>query len=302
MNSVCFFSTYFNGTQIPYYVKYYLQQLLPHFKKVIVLTNTKNLAQSELDFLERNDIEIKFYKNEGMDFGMWHNAFLEYKEEYDRIGLINDSCVLFNSLNPFFNWLDNQNLDFAGMVLTGKIALHLQSYFLIINKNAIGNARAYFMQKGKIYSYKNIIAEYEIGLSQHLINNGFTIGGYINYSKRTDVNPTFLLAEEIIQKGCPLIKKKIISQNFYLGDYLTWFRNNFNYDYKYYINFLKKVIDNNSDKIDLEKVCAELRTQKPMFSQLQYNLGLKLYKLLSKSKLLKYVFGLLIKFKRKLVS
>ena len=45
-----------------------------------------------------NEIE----ENEGFDFGLWYHAFLKYNVDlYDKIALVNDSCILFKSLDDF---------------------------------------------------------------------------------------------------------------------------------------------------------------------------------------------------------
>ena len=300
MKSVCLFSSYFQGNIIPYYVKYYMEELSKYFSDVVLLTNEKPIETSELEYLSKKNIEIRLNKNEGMDFGMWYKALQEYeKEDYERIGLVNDSCILFKSLQPFFDWVDNSSLDYAGMVATGKVSYHLQSYFLIVNKNAIPLMREFFKENGIKKTYKGIILNYEIGLSKYLLSKGMKMGGYFDYKNRTDVNPSFILAEELIKKGSPIIKKKIISHNYYTGDYLTWFRNDFNIDYRYYIDVIKK---NNQgvDLIDFEKVIKELNPDYSIAYIRKYKAGLAVYKLLRKSSLLRFLFHRFIMVRRQL--
>jgi hypothetical protein len=91
MKSICFFSSYFSGTQIPYHVKFYIEELTHYFTNVILLTNKKQLNNTELEYLSSKNIQLRLYDNEGMDFGMWHKALIEFdKSDYDKIGLIND--------------------------------------------------------------------------------------------------------------------------------------------------------------------------------------------------------------------
>ena len=131
MKSICFFSSYFTSDKIPYYVKYYLEELTIHFTEVILLTNPKTLEPSESIYLSEKNIQLKIYKNEGMDFGMWYKAFKEYGiENYERAGLINDSCVLYKSLQPYFDWLNNSSLDYAGMIITARYSSMYNHTFL----------------------------------------------------------------------------------------------------------------------------------------------------------------------------
>ncbi len=300
MKSICFFSSYFSGNQIPYYVKFYLEELSNYFSEIVLLTNEKLILQSELDYLSFKKIQLRLYENEGMDFGMWYKALNEYdRTDYNKIGLINDSCILFKSLKPFFEWENKSELDYSGMVATGKVSYHLQSYFLIVNKNAIPFVYEFFKENGIKKTYKGIILNYEIGLSEYLLKNKMKIGGYFDYKNRTDVNPSFILADELIEKGSPLIKKKIISHNYYLGDYLTWFRNNFNIDYRYYVDLIKK---NNTEEalIDFDKVIKELNPDSSLSYISKYNMGLATYKILSKSAALRFLFHRFILMRRKL--
>ena len=93
MKSICLFSSYFNQQVIPYYIKFYLEEL----------------NSEELSYLHKNKFTLKLVSNEGYDFGMWYKALLEIKsEEFDRIALVNDSCVLFKSLTATFDWINNK--------------------------------------------------------------------------------------------------------------------------------------------------------------------------------------------------
>ncbi len=300
MTSICFFSSYFSGQKIPYYVKYYLEELSNHFSEVVLLTNEKKLSDDDNDYLSKRKIGLRLYQNEGMDFGMWYKALNEFdKNNYERIGLINDSCILFKSLKPFFEWEQKSLLDYAGMVATGKISYHIQSYFLILNKNSIPLVRKYFKENGIKKTYKGIIINYEIGLSDYLVQNGMKTGGFFDYSKRADVNPSFILAAELIERGSPLIKKKIISHNYYTGDYLTWFRNNFNIDYRFYIDLIKKT-NSGKELIDFDKIIKEINPNASLSFIRKYKAGLVIYKFLKRSSVLRYLFHKIILLRRQL--
>ncbi len=103
MKSLCFFCSYFEGNSLPYFVKCYLQELNNHFNQIVLVTNEKDLSKETLHFLQENTIEIMSVKNEGFDFGMWLKAFKNYNiAGFERIGLINDSCILFSKLDHVF--------------------------------------------------------------------------------------------------------------------------------------------------------------------------------------------------------
>src|ERR1017187_406831 len=165
MKSICFFSSYFQQNKIPPYVKIYLEELCRHFSEVVLITNEKKLLDTEIKYLDKKNIKYLQVVNEGFDFGMWYKAMKIYDVlQYDRIGLINDSCILFKKLDETFNWVNSGDWDYCGMVDSIEYSYHIQSYFIVINKNAILPVYNYFMQNGKRKDILDVVKLYEIGL------------------------------------------------------------------------------------------------------------------------------------------
>jgi lipopolysaccharide biosynthesis protein len=298
MRSICLFSSYFTGDSIPFYVRYYLEQLKPFFSEILFLTTEKNLSRESIQFLTGNSIVIRQYINEGMDFGMWQKALSEIDSDtYDRIALINDSCVLFKSPSDFFNWIKLDQLDFAGMVLSGKFTDHLQSFFLIINEKAIPHLKDFLAATGVLDSYKKIIFKQEIGLSEFMKSKSMRMDGYFNFSHRKDVNPSFILIDELIEMGSPLIKKKVFTRNFSKGDYLTWFRNQYIFDPNHYIAKIEKR-NAGLALINFNRVMNELNGKVTLMQKVKYKSGQLTYNLLSKIAPLRMLFHKLISVKR----
>jgi len=214
LKSICFFSSYYTGENIPKYVRFYLSELSRHFTEVLFLTNEKVLSADDLQFLSSHNISYRLYKNEGYDFGMWYKAFQECDiMKYDRVGLINDSCILFNKLDFYFDWLKKGEMDYCGMTDCKLITYHIQSYFIIINKKAIPLVLEYFKQHGIIADIKLLIRTYEIGLNTYLIQAGMKGAAYYSFKDDVSVlNPSLMKAKELIKKGAPLIKKRILTR------------------------------------------------------------------------------------------
>ncbi len=300
MRSICFFSSYFTQDYIPYYVKFYLEELEKYFTDIIFLTNEKQLKESEVLYLKQKSVTLKFVSNEGFDFGMWYKAFKEYEPlNYDRVALINDSCVLFKSLDNVFNWVNNNNFDYCGLVSSNSINYHVQSYFIIINKNAIKPVFNYFMKQGLISDYKNVILIYEIGLSAYLKSLNLYVGAM--FTSKKDIaaqNPSFLVIEEFIKDGIPMIKKKIIFRSYRKGEYLSMLRMNFKLNPKYYIDFIEKV-NINTLLIDFDLAIQDFARRSKMDIYI-YNFVLFFYRMMKKSKLLTLIFHKLIIMRRKL--
>ncbi|MEO8761223.1 MAG: hypothetical protein ABI388_07810 [Bacteroidia bacterium] len=300
MKSICFYSSYFTQDYIPYYVKFYVEELEKHFTEIIFLTNEKKMQESDLAYLKQKNITLKFVSNEGFDFGMWHKAFKEYAPlKYDRVALINDSCVLFKPLTDVFNWVNNTNFDYCGLVSSNSINYHVQSYFIIINKNAIKPVYDYFMQHGLISDYKKVILTYEIGLSAHLKKLNLSVGTM--FTSKKDIaaqNPSFLVIEDFIKDGMPMIKKKIIFRSYRKGEYLSMLRMNFNLNQNHYIKLIKEV-NKNIPLINFDLAINDFKRPNN-FDIYSYNIVLFFYRLFKKSKFLTMVFHKFILIRRKL--
>ena len=258
MNTVCLYSSYFNQSSIPYYVKIYLENIVSFFSETIFVTNDKELDSESLSFLNDNKISLLKVKNEGYDFGMWYKAILKLDTTlYQQIALVNDSCILFKPLDEFMNWSKNDKSDLQGITRSEAFSNHIQSYFLIINKNAIQDSVDYFNLHKIISNVSDVIESYEIGLSKYLISKGFKIGSFIdNNGYIGEFSPYYYCIDYHISKGIPIIKKKILFESYRRDELFTLARMNFNISVLYYIELIKKnnkvlVIDFNNLEMDV---------------------------------------------------
>jgi lipopolysaccharide biosynthesis protein len=261
MKSLCLYSSYFSGTSIPYYVCYYLDQLLPHFSEIIFINNRKELDESSLQFLKERNIRCMMVDNEGYDFGMWWKAMQEVNvTNYERIGLVNDSCILFKDLNTDFKRINKLNADYTGLIISDRYATHLQSFFLMIGKKAIPVLKSYFDEHGVISDYRQLIQVYEIGLTQKMLSMGMNVASlYNNEHRANEKNPSFDLVEELIEEGMPMIKKKIVFRNYRGLEYYWVVRMNFETDYRKYFNQIRTKYGSNT--IDLHRVMTSAPKQ-----------------------------------------
>jgi lipopolysaccharide biosynthesis protein len=261
MNSLCLYSSYFTEESIPYYVRFYLEQLVPHFSKIVFINNKKDLRDESLAFLTAKGIDIMMVKNEGYDFGMWYKAFNEYNGmSYQRVALVNDSCILFKDLDDDFRRINSSDADYIGMVISDRYATHLQSFFLVINDKAIPHVASYFTQHGLVSDYSQIIETYEIGLTQKLIEVGLKIQSLYNNTHRSNPkNPSLALATELIEEGLPLIKKKLLFRNYRRFEYVWVVRMNFETDYRKHIAHIKRKYA--TGLIDFDRVMSDAPRQ-----------------------------------------
>lgn len=241
MKSICFFCSYFHNN-IPYYTKSYLSELSRHFGEIVLLTNEKEMNEADLEFLAKNKIDLMYVKNEGFDFGMWYKAFMKYPvEQFERVGLVNDSCILFKTLDEVFETINKSDWDYCGLIDSTQLRYHIQSFFIVINKKAIPFVKKYFQQHGILSNFEEVIQKYEIGITQSLLNNNLKVGSVFNRKVcRNELNPSFSGIENLIRSGFPMIKKKIIFGNYRKEEprYLTSI--NFDFNAHSYITLIKK--------------------------------------------------------------
>ncbi len=254
MRSVCFFASYYKSDNIPYYVTVYLKELKKHFTEVVLLSSQNQVSQTDLQFLKNENIQVSLEKNEGFDFGLWYKAFQKHDvTAYDKIALVNDSCILFKPLDEIMKWSQANTAELQGITLSDAISPHVQSYFLIIDKKAIGTVNDYFTQHKIIERIEDVILTYEVGLSKLLISKGFSIAAYIdNNGYKGEFSPYYHCVDYHIAKGIPVIKKKIMFSSYRESELSTLARMNFNIDKKHYVELITKY--NKNVIIDLKRL------------------------------------------------
>lgn len=242
MRSICFFASYFTQKELPYYISVYISELKKHFTEVVLLTSQFELTKESLNTLEDNGIKVCFESNEGYDFGMWYKAFQKYDpDSYDQVALVNDSCILFKSLDEVMNWSLSNAADFQGITSSEAISPHLQSYFLIINKNAIKHTIHYFTEHKLVPLISKVITTYEVGLSTYLVSKGLKLAAFIdNQEYRGEFSPYYHCIDYHISKGIPLIKKKILFSSYRKDELFTLARMNFDLNPSHYVRLIKK--------------------------------------------------------------
>ena len=263
-SSICLYSSYVSGDGIPYYVRYYLEQLRPHFVRIIYLTNEREIQTEALTYLASQNIELLKIKNEGYDFGMWFKVIQKLESElmqplyqsFSKVGLVNDSCILFKELNRDFAAIEESDASYHGMVISDRYATHLQSFFLVIRNEAIQVLADYFHRNGIVSDYRQVIQQYEIGLTQEMIRCGIEIHSlYNNQNRSFHKNPSFALVKDLIEEGMPLIKKKIVFRNYRGLEYYWVVRMNFDTDYRKYFRSIQQKYGDNT--VDLNLVMAD---------------------------------------------
>jgi lipopolysaccharide biosynthesis protein len=254
MKRICFFSSYFESKEIPYYIQYYLRELARHCETIVFIANEKQVSPESTSYLESLQIEMLQVVNEGFDFGMWAKAIPKYPvEEYDQLLLVNDSCVLFKPIDSAIQRISQADWDYCGILDALQVDYHIQSYFIVVRRIAYPLLKEYFNTHRILPTIEEVIRVYEVGLTQYMLANNMKVGAVYSHAVcHPDLNPAYSGIERLIEDGFPMIKRKIVFSTYREQERLDLVRIGFNIDAAHYLRLLKKAIAGDPDAIDLE--------------------------------------------------
>lgn len=224
MKRAVVFAHYDKDNIIDDYVIYYIKAL-KKIAQTIIFVSCNNIKNPEsLNGLADKIIDEPH--NE-YDFGSYKRGFLFLKDKlnnYDELIFANDSC--YGPLYPLedvFGEMENRNCDFWGITKNnfgykkniGHFFIkrpHIQSYFVVIKKCIFD--KDFFAEFMKSITHqenkKLIISNYEIGLTELLLDKGYTYSTLISAYGNIN-NITILKWREIIEKyKMPFIKKSLL--------------------------------------------------------------------------------------------
>ncbi|MEM9920482.1 MAG: rhamnan synthesis F family protein, partial [Bacteroidota bacterium] len=219
--SLCLFAAYFQDGNLPAYIRHNLLCLKRQYSKVaLLLPNAIVLKVDALRFLEANHILCQPQENRGWDFGLWFRSLQSIDlSAFGSLVLMNDSGLVVHGLTDFQQWFQAHSAVVAGLTDSEEIGWHLQSYFLAIKKAAFP-ALEIFMQRNALFSddYSETVHRFEIGLSAFLKNQGLELAAYIpynslNHGPQEKGNPSLLHADQLIQRACPILKRRLLLGN-----------------------------------------------------------------------------------------
>lgn len=241
MKSLCLYASYVHGIGIPYYSEVYLKELKKQFSDVIYLHSNK-LECNAIVFFEVHGIETILVSNDGFDFGKWQKAINQIDlNAYEQLALVNDSCILFAPLSNVLNWFNNSDFDFGGLTESMVPKKHLQSYFLVFNKSVFKELVNFFNSNKATNNIHQVIADYEIGLSQYLLSKDFKSGSFLsNDNYIGEFSPYYQCVNSHIRQGSPMIKKKILFSSYRKEELFTLARMNFMVSVKPYLHLIFK--------------------------------------------------------------
>ncbi|MFQ3574300.1 MAG: rhamnan synthesis F family protein [Thermodesulfovibrionales bacterium] len=272
-DTLCIFAHYDCFNVVDDYVVYYLTQIYSIGAEIIFVTTCSDLAESEIKKIKGICSLIIIRKNVGIDFGSWKTGLSCAGDigSYKRIIIANDSVYgPFFDIGKIINEMDGRGLDIWGITDSWEFCWHLQSYFIVFNQRVITSTFFKDFWENEVrYLRKKllVIKNYELGLSQRALREGFVLSSYCEYRKviskslkkyrklpfyniltEKPLNPSHFLWKPLIQDfGCPFLKVELMRDNpvrlpdlYDVEDVLQWSE----YDPSLIINHLKRVKNN----------------------------------------------------------
>lgn len=138
----------------------------------IVIVNSTNLPLSSVIKNTYENNYIKYYEipNDNFyGFSKWYYALqnMDYSD-YKFITFINDSILLHNSINHFFDYTRVKDVEFFGYNDSNQIKYHIQSYLFSIKTDFIYKFKQLFNDfKKYIRSYNDVVNYYELNLLEY---------------------------------------------------------------------------------------------------------------------------------------
>lgn len=209
------------------YVAYYLRELSNCSDYVVYVADNDFDSNAELDKISPFVDCIIYGRHERFDFGSWSIGiqYLKEKNIFNNIGqliLANDSC--YGPVFPLCNILNqmaSKTYDFWGLVDNRDVRYHIQSFFMVFNRNVI-NSRLFsdfFDSLPQKMTWDAAIKFGELRLTEYM-SSKFTCGAYLhdmcvnsNATKAGHRDST-LWPVYSLSKGMPLVKVKTLSGQF----------------------------------------------------------------------------------------
>ena len=229
----CVFIHYSQDPELSPVDFHYVNELAGLFPRVILATNEREFHPQNLP----RHVEIRQYKNEGYDFGMFCKVVRELDlQDLDRLILANDSNILIGDLEELIRLGSRLNVDIWGALdsyerpwfSTHAGDFHLQSHFLVWEKTGLSCLQTFLEE----YSFdsinresdlakirRQIINDWEIGFSQYALGKGLQLQAVhaaqqVGTRSGIPVRTNFAMKypELLLEHGYPFLKKKFISR------------------------------------------------------------------------------------------
>jgi hypothetical protein len=201
---VLIYSHYSENDEVESYNYLTLEKMEDRFDYVIVLTNCPN--KWKFSNANYNKFHVLWY-NFKSDFRNYAVFIMQTGKQIKRASqlcLMNDSFVVVDVL-AFDRCMQrlfdpSSTHDFAGITSSHEGVYHLQSYFMCFNSRTLDAVVEYFYTHGLPINHHASISVYELGITKHLIKQGFTSFAMVsNQEMPIPLNTTHCKWSQVLQ-------------------------------------------------------------------------------------------------------
>jgi len=162
-----------------------IESIEHYFDYVFILTNSPN--EWNLHSLNHNKIFLLDYnmKSDFRNYGAFIMQISHKLANAACLALVNDSFIIVD-VNAFGCCIKNlfetklSSYDFIGLTSSYENQFHVQSYFLCFSSTILQCVLDYFKTTGLPKNHGAAISSYELGMSAHLISQGFSQFAYVS--------------------------------------------------------------------------------------------------------------------------
>lgn len=184
MNRLLCYAHFDEKGELKGFVKHALEEMSKLCSKIIFVSNSP-ITPVDHEYLSTICSNIIINDNIGYDFYMWKSGLAAVDlHEYDQLMLMNSS--IFGPLFPLdalFSEMSKYRYDCWGITECFQVRPHIQSYFLVIEKNLL-HSKTLRLFWDSVLPYKDkhqVVLNYEVGFSQWIRESGYSIQAMIPF-------------------------------------------------------------------------------------------------------------------------
>lgn len=185
---LCIFIHYDSKNELDKNCIHYLSSLKEAGCDIVLVSTSENLTEIALTEAKKYCCVVLRRSNVGRDIYSYKIGLEFFSKKialYEKLILANDSVFgpLFD-LKKLISFGDEKSLDFWGATDCYQIKYHLQSYFFVFtNQMAKSDCFKNYWKNVKLINYKrHLIEQYEVGITNHFMRNGYFCGAYCAYT------------------------------------------------------------------------------------------------------------------------
>jgi hypothetical protein len=176
---VVVYSHYSEHNEVESYNLLAIECIEHYFDCIIILTNCPNKWTMHSQNYNKCHLLGYNMKSDFRNYGVFLMQTANTLIHASRLCLMNDSFVIVD-VNAFGNCIkllfENEKMthDFVGLTSSHEGVFHLQSYFMCFDASTIPAILSYFETRGLPMNHQTAISNYELGITAHLTNGGFS--------------------------------------------------------------------------------------------------------------------------------